>query len=264
MFSCPLAASFLITATKLHNVARFCENDAVPSGRHKKVDLSVTLPALFRTMSHEVDYSKKRSLTDRKVNFADATYHFKDPHWIAESFHSNLQTGLTLHEHQAGIKKYGENVQSSLPKNIAKKLFMYFFGGFGALVLVAGNSCYICWESLGEPAPAVANLALGIILPVVFFLQAIFNIVQDYSSSNVMKSINNLIPAECSVIREGSLKIVEAKELVPGDILSLTAGSKLPADVRIFECSSDLSLDRAILTDEAVLLQATVKKLFGK
>lgn len=233
--------------------------EAVPGGRHKKVEPGVALPPLFRTMSHEVDYSKKGNLTDPKVKFANVTYHCEDPHWIAESFHSNLQTGLNVQEHQAAVKKYGENVQSPPPKNIAKKLFMYFFGGFGALLLVAGILCCICWKPLGEPAPAVANLALGIILFVVFFLQAIFNFLQDYSSSNVMKSINNLIPAECSVFRDGSLKIVEAKELVPGDILSLTAGSKLPADVRIFECSSDLSLDRAILTGEAVPLQATAK-----
>ncbi|GAV28735.1 hypothetical protein PMKS-002210 [Pichia membranifaciens] len=54
-----------------------------------------------------------------------------------------------------------------------------------------------------------------------------------------MKSINSLIPAECSVIPHRRLK--------------------LPADARIFECSSDLSLDRAISTGEAVPLQTTVK-----
>lgn len=231
-----------------------------PIDRSKRADPSVVIPPLFKTISHEVDYSKRGTLTnDPKVKFANVTYHCEDPHWIAGNFHSDLQSGLTIQEHQAAMSKYGENVQSPPSKNLAKKLFMYFFGGFGALLLAAGVLCCICWKPLGDPDPAVANLILGVILFIVFLLQAAFNCLQDYSSSNVMKSIHNLIPAECSVIRENSLRIVEAKELVPGDIISLNAGFKLPADVRIFECSSDLFLDRAILTGEAVPLQATAK-----
>lgn len=225
----------------------------------KNTEASVVLPPLFRTISQEVDNSKKGNLSDPKVKFANYSYHCEDPHWIAESFNSNLTTGLTDQEVEAKVKKYGQNVQSPPPKHLAKKIFMYFFGGFGALLLVSGILCCVCWKPLGNPDPQVANLALGVILFIVFLLQAGFNFVQDYSSSNVMKSINNLIPAECSVIRNGNLKIVEAPSIVPGDILVLTAGSKLPADVRIFECSSDLALDRAILTGEAVPLQATAK-----
>lgn len=231
----------------------------LPFPNSKKTEPSVALPPLFRTASHEIDNYKKGNLVDPKIKFANVSYHCEDPSWIAENFNSNLDFGLTLDNHQLNFKKYGENLQSEPPKNLLRKIFMYFFGGFGPLLLVAGILCCVCWKPLGEPNPAVANLALGIILLIVFILQAAFNFIQDYSSSNVMKSINNLIPVECSVVRNGETKIVDAKNLVPGDIINLVAGNKLPADVRIFQCSSDLAIDRAILTGESNPLQATFK-----
>ena len=231
----------------------------LPLPNPKKVEPSVALPPLFRTVSHEIDNYKKGNLADPKVKFANVSYHCEDPQWIAEKFNSNLISGLDSSYYQENLKKYGENTQTPPPNNILKKVFMYFFGGFGSLLLVAGILCCVCWKPLGKPNPTVANLALGIILLVVFILQAAFNFIQDYSSSNVMKSINNLIPTECSIIRGDEIKIVEAKDLVPGDILNLVAGNKLPADVRIFQCSSDLSIDRAILTGEAIALLASSK-----
>ena len=241
---------------KLPNIEH---NVPTPSAATKKVDPSVALPSLFKTASHEIDNYKKTNLSDPKVKFANVSYHCEDPNWIADKFNSNLHSGLNDVNYQINFKKFGENVQSPPPRNLFKKIFMYFFGGFGGLLLVAGILCCICWKPLGEPNPAVANLALGIILLLVFLLQALFNMIQDYSSSNVMKSINNLIPTEVSIIRDGQLKIVNAKDLVPGDIINLIAGNKLPADVRIFQCSSDLAIDRAILTGEAVPLLASSK-----
>ena len=78
---------------------------------------------------------------------------------------------------------------------------MYFFGGFGLLLLV-GVLCIICWKPLGSP-PAVANLVLGVILLVVFLIQAGFNFIQDYSSSKVMESIHSLVASEIMCIRDG-------------------------------------------------------------
>ncbi|KAG0682900.1 hypothetical protein C6P40_001814 [Pichia californica] len=233
----------------------------LPFPNPKKVEPSVALPPLFRTASHDIDNYKKNkvNLVDPKVKFANVSYHCEDPNWIAENFNSNLSFGLSLDNYQFNLKKFGENIQSPPSKNLLRKIFMYFFGGFGALLLIAGVLCCVCWKPLGNPNPSVSNLALGIILLIIFILQATFNFIQDYSSSNVMKSINNLVPTECSIIRNGEYKIIDSKLLVPGDIINLTAGNKLPADVRIFNCSSDLAIDRAILTGEAIPLQASSK-----
>lgn len=123
----------------------------------------------------------------------------------------------------------------------------YLFGGFGSILLVGAVLVFISWKPLGEP-PAVANLALAIVLVAVFVIQAAFNAWQDWSSSRVMASITSMLPDECIVIRDGQQLNISAVDLVPGDIIRLKQGNKLPADVRFIEVSNDSKFDRSILT----------------
>jgi sodium/potassium-transporting ATPase subunit alpha len=106
---------------------------------------------------------------------------------------------------------------------------------------------FVSWKPLGDP-PAVANLALAIVLLAVFFIQAAFNAWQDWSSSRVMASISTMLPDDCLMLRDGTQVTVIASEIVPGDILFIKSGNKLPADVRFVEVSSDAKFDRSILT----------------
>lgn len=99
---------------------------------------------------------------------------------------------------------------------------------------------FLSWKPLGEPDPAVANLALGVVLIAVFLIQAAFNGWQDWSSSRVMQSITAMLPASCLVLREtGTQTEISATDLVLGDVLLLTAGGRIPADVRYVRVSSD-------------------------
>lgn len=109
------------------------------------------------------------------------------------------------------------------------------------------RSVFIAWKPLGDP-PQTANLALAIVLLAVFFIQAAFNMWQDWSSSRVMASIKTMLPDECMVLRDGVQVNMFAADIVPGDILVIKAGNKLPADVRFCEVSSDAKFDRSILT----------------
>lgn len=116
---------------------------------------------------------------------------------------------------------------------------------------------FISWRSLGNP-PALANLALAIVLLAVFFIQAVFNAWQDWSSSRVMASITAMLPESCLVLRNGAPTTVDAPGIVPGDVVHIKAGNKLPADVRFVEVTSDASFDRSILTGESAPSNGTV------
>ena len=105
-------------------------------------------------------------------------------------------------------------------------------------------------KPLGEP-PAPANLALAVVLLIVIFIQAIFNAWQDFSMSRVMASIKGLLPSDALVLRDGNQTKVAAKELVPGDLVTISMGEKVPADLKLIEVSADLQFDRSILTGEA-------------
>ena len=122
------------------------------------------------------------------------------------------------------------------------------FGGFGSILLTGSILVFISWKPLGEPDPAQSNLALAIVLAVVFVVQAAFNAWQDFSSSRVMNSITGMLPDNCLLLRDGNQVTVMAPEVVPGDILFIKSGNKLPADVRFVEISSDAKFDRSILT----------------
>ena len=123
----------------------------------------------------------------------------------------------------------------------------YFFGGFGSILLGAGILVFVSWRPLGDP-PAQANLALACVLIAVWIIQAAFNAWQDWSTSRVMASIGTMLPDQCLVMRSGSQAGVSALDLVPGDVIVIKQGNKLPADVRFVEVSSDAMFDRAILT----------------
>lgn len=124
-------------------------------------------------------------------------------------------------------------------------------------MFVAAILVFIAWRPLGQP-PAPANLALAIVLVIVWIVQASFSFWQDFSSSRVMASISTLLPDQCVILREGIQREIQCKDIVPGDLLKIVAGNRLPADVRFIEVSPDARFDRSILTGESVPLSGVV------
>lgn len=74
-----------------------------------------------------------------------------------------------------------------------------------------------------------------------------------------MSSITRMLPEECMILRGGSQQRADGRDVVPGDILRITIGNKLPADVRFLEVSSDARFDRSILTGEPAPLLGSVE-----
>lgn len=158
--------------------------------------------------------------------------------------------GLSSEMAKRRLTEYGKNHPSAPPTHRFKQIFGYFFKGFGSILLVGAILVFVSWKPLGDP-PAVANLALAIVLLAVFFIQAAFNAWQDWSSSRVMASITTMLPDSCLILRDGARVTLMASDIVPGDVLYIKAGNKLPADVRFVEISSDAKFDRSILTGQS-------------
>lgn len=190
-------------------------------------------------------------------DLADLEWHTLTTKDLVQRFNSSLKDGLSEEQVKNRLQRYGKNAPSPPQTHRFKTTMGYFFKGFGSVLLVASVLVFIAWKPLGDP-PAQANLALAIVLLAVFFIQAAFNMWQDWSSGRVMASIKNMLPDECHVLRDGSQRIMFAHDLVPGDVLLIKAGNKLPADVRFTQVSSDAKFDRSILTGE---LQCTTPAL---
>lgn len=231
----------------------------------KSIDPAVALPIQYRTLSFNIEDGqhgtghKARAGKTGKPNavdqLAETDWHTLSESDICKILGTDSSCGLSPDQIQTARSKYGRNVHTPPPSRLAQKLFWYFFGGFGSILLAGGILVFISWKPLGNP-PAKANLALAIVLIIVFIIQALFNAWQDFSSSRVMKSIKGMMPEECQVLRTGQKHNIQASELVPGDVLLFKAGSKLAADLRFTDVSSDAKFDRSILTGESAPLAA--------
>lgn len=232
------------------------------------------IPVEFRTLSVDVESFKDKSSDSSpqpahiKGNnkakaevkeIATLDWHTISVAEVLERLSTSAKVGLDDTQASRRLSTYGPNRIKPPPSNILRKLAGWIFGGFGTLLLGAAIICFISWKPLGNP-PEASNLALAVVLLIVLFLQAIFNAWQDFSTSRVMKSIQTLLPAAVTVIRNDFQTTIPADKLVPGDLVVIAMGMKIPADLRLTQCTGDCTFDRSILTGESEPIAGAVDK----
>ncbi|EMC92318.1 hypothetical protein BAUCODRAFT_38353 [Baudoinia panamericana UAMH 10762] len=260
------------TATSLSNRRPRSRDSSISIHRvNSTVDPSLALPPQYRTVSYGVEERQRREQSKREVAssrrkpqstpaetaYANIDYHKLSVNDLFTRLGSSSKQGLTSSAAGQQVKTVGQNVISAPPSKWAQRVFGYLYGGFGSILFIAAVLVFVAWKPLGQP-PATANLALAIVLAFVWVAQALFSFWQDFSSSRVMASITGLLPDQCVVLRDGQEQRVDARDIVPGDVLRITTGSKLPADVRFIQATSDARFDRSILTGEAAPLLASI------
>jgi sodium/potassium-transporting ATPase subunit alpha len=233
---------------------------------HRTVTAGRSLPVEFRTLSiqisdsQHVDSGRKGPRTKAEDDphfFEKINFHKLSTLEVCQQFNVSPDRGLDDAVATRWIQRSGKNVLAQHRENYLKKLASYFFGGFCSILWVAVIVFFICWQPLSKP-PSPTNLSLAILIILVILLQAMFSAFQDWSTKRVMNSIMDLLPSECLVIRDGELKKIPASDLVAGDLVQLSTGNKVPADIRILEMSADLRFDRAVLTGESEEVDGSV------
>ena len=91
----------------------------------------------------------------------------------------------------------------------------------------------------------------GSILMAIVILNAIIGFYEEWKSENILASLQNLVVDKCNVIRDGKIIEIKVDDLVPGDIVSLTEGDGIPADIRMID-STEFSANEFILTGESL------------
>jgi sodium/potassium-transporting ATPase subunit alpha len=152
------------------------------------------------------------------------------------------------------LARDGENVLTVKKKNPFLANIVHFFSGFSLIMWVGAALCILSYKPLGDP-PDSMNLGLAIVLFLCIIVMAIFNIVQEHKSNQVMKSILNMLPAQAIVIRNGAPQEILATQLVEGDVIELSVG-RVPADVRIIS-ARQLRVDNSVLTGETEPISCT-------
>lgn len=151
------------------------------------------------------------------------------------------ENGLGEEEAESRLRKFGYN-ELRKEKGISRiEIFVSQFKSFLILILIAAT---IFSALVGEVIDAIAII-------VIVILNAIFGFVQEYKAEKTIEALKKLTSPEAVVIREGKERRISSKLLIPGDIVLLEGGSRVPADIRIIR-ESELKVDEAILTGESV------------
>ncbi len=165
---------------------------------------------------------------------------------------AELQTeqtrGLSFEEVRVRQEKYGENKLKEKKKKTTLERFLDQFKDVMILILIAAaiiSFVVVCveknWGELFEPA-----LILFIVI-----LNAVMGVYQEGKAEKALDALKNMSAPHARVIRDGEEKIIDASELVPGDIIRLEAGDFVPADARLLH-SVSLKSEESALTGESV------------
>lgn len=148
-------------------------------------------------------------------------------------------TGLSTIEVLARRQQYGENV---LPAEKGISSWAILFNQFKSplvYIILAAAGISLAVGELGD---------FGIIMAVVA-IDVVLGFVQEYRAQRTYTALKGLLRPATTVLRDGQRQEIEVKELVPGDIVLLNAGERVPGDGEIIE-SARLTIDEAILTGE--------------
>jgi P-type Mg2+ transporter len=159
---------------------------------------------------------------------------------LFEQLESSEQ-GLTGAEASKRLGTYGPNDTTDLKRKSPVVQFLRLF--LNPLVAILLVACIVS-AILGDPVDAS-------IIVVIILLSNILNFVQTYHSQNTVEKLRANVAPTASVLRDGTWRELPRREVVPGDIVRLTAGDLVPADARLVQ-ATDLHVQQAALTGESL------------
>ncbi len=175
-------------------------------------------------------------------------YHNKDVKDIFREFGTN-EDGLDSEEAKKRFDKYGPNsLKKEKETSLLKIIFNQFADPLIYILIIAGVFTFFIQEYTD----------MWVIFAIII-VNAIVGFFQEFKAEKAMDAIRSLAAPKATVLRGGEEFRIDSKELVPGDIVVLSAGSKVPADMRIF-LEKELETDESALTGEST----TVSKDAGK
>jgi len=171
----------------------------------------------------------------------DKTWHSLECDEIIELFESDTVDGLSSISIQEREAFFGKNIlKEAKQESKLKKFFMQFHNPL--IYILLGASIITAW--LGEWVDS------GVIFAVVI-INVIVGYIQEVKAQEAIASLKQMMITEAVVIRDGKKTRISSLDLVPGEMVLLESGSKVPADLRLIE-SQNLQVDESILTGESL------------
>jgi len=160
---------------------------------------------------------------------------------ISEELKTDLAGGLSADERRRRLQEVGPNKLDTKNKHSPFMLLLSQFGDTMVLMLLAAT---LVSAVIGEYADAVTIIIIVIV-------NAVLGFAQEYKAERSLEALQKLSAPRAKILRAGEVISVPAENLVPGDVVFLKAGDRVPADLRIFHGSS-LEIEESPLTGETL------------
>lgn len=157
-----------------------------------------------------------------------------------------IYNGLTKAEAEKSLKKYGLNVLDKKNTISPIKIFLSQFNDFIVWVLIGAT---VVSGFIGEKADAVTIF-------IIIVMNAVLGFIQEFRTEKSLEALKKMSSPTTKVIRDGVLQVINAENLVPGDLILIESGDRIPADCIVTK-STNLIVDESLLTGESVGIEKT-------
>ena len=172
------------------------------------------------------------------------------------SFLESGESGLTNAEVKERLTIYGLNevAHEKAPKWYIQ-FVQAFFNPFIAVLIILVIISFITDVVISKPGEE--DYTTVAVITTMVMLSALLRFVQEFRSNQAAEKLKSMVKTTATVLRKGEDKQeIDIKNLVPGDVIQLSAGDMIPADVRVMQCK-DIFISQAILTGEALPVEKT-------
>ncbi|GEM09469.1 calcium-transporting ATPase [Rhodotorula toruloides] len=181
-----------------------------------------------------------------------ALAHTQTPDSLAQQLHVALDNGLTASQVAENQRKYGKNVLPEEPSPPLWELILDQFKDQLVLILLASAGISLVLAYLEEGEDKATAYVEPIVILAILIANAWVGVVQETNAEKAIEALMEYSPDEAKVLRDGRVQKIHAVDLVPGDVISLAVGDKVPADSRVVSISSaSFTIDQALLTGES-------------
>ena len=171
---------------------------------------------------------------------------------VTSILETDIEKGISEQEVNTRKKEFGENKFGGIKKfSRSKTLSKQFKSPFIFILLIAGIATLFLHEWVDA---TIIFLAIGINTALGFY--------QENKAETTLSKLQSYIQERTRVIRDGIEREVDAASIVPGDIIHLVSGSRVPADARLISING-LRVDEAILTGESLAVEKEIKIMSG-
>ena len=177
-------------------------------------------------------------------------WHSMESGQVLKELNTDIHRGLNEDEVKTRLDQYGYN---ELKKEEKISPFTLFINQFKNILIIILIVAIVLSALVGEVVDAV-------IIAVIVVFCAVLGFIQEYRAERALEALKKMLSPTITALRGGREEEVPSKELVPGDILLLEAGDKIPADARLVEIHS-LKCDEAPLTGESMPVGKILEKL---